>query len=165
MTITPPPAARPAACRPPDRRPDPPPTIFDPMLTFVEGRVLPGALMQQLAEARLEPPPKDWEQAQEDCSSRRREEPPRAGAAALSHPAPNAAAIAMRRPWDWLRLFGGFPVLPLRPIGRFLARLRSWGERARSPRQLHGLNDHMLKDLGLSRADLEREASKWFWRD
>jgi uncharacterized protein YjiS (DUF1127 family) len=27
------------------------------------------------------------------------------------------------------------------------------------------LDDYMLKDLGLSRADVERESSKWFWRE
>jgi uncharacterized protein YjiS (DUF1127 family) len=37
-------------------------------------------------------------------------------------------------------------------------------ERARQRRQLQSLNDHMLKDLGLSRADVEGEAGKPFWR-
>ena len=40
----------------------------------------------------------------------------------------------------------------------------SWLERARQRRQLRELGDHMLKDIGLSRADVEAEASKRFWR-
>jgi uncharacterized protein YjiS (DUF1127 family) len=31
-------------------------------------------------------------------------------------------------------------------------------------RTLAMLNDHMLKDIGLSRVDVEREVSKPFWR-
>ena len=40
----------------------------------------------------------------------------------------------------------------------------SWLERARQRRQLRELGDHMLKDIGLSRADVEAEAAKPFWR-
>ena len=40
----------------------------------------------------------------------------------------------------------------------------AWLERARQRRQLRELGDHMLKDIGLSRADVEAEASKPFWR-
>ena len=40
----------------------------------------------------------------------------------------------------------------------------AWLERARQRRQLQQLGDHMLKDIGLSRADVEAEASKPFWR-
>jgi uncharacterized protein YjiS (DUF1127 family) len=40
----------------------------------------------------------------------------------------------------------------------------AWHERARQRRQLQSLNDYMLKDLGLSRADVEGEAQKPFWR-
>ena len=39
-----------------------------------------------------------------------------------------------------------------------------WHERARQRRQLLSLNDHMLRDLGLTRADVLAEASKPFWR-
>jgi uncharacterized protein YjiS (DUF1127 family) len=39
-----------------------------------------------------------------------------------------------------------------------------WLERARQRRQLQQLGDHMLKDIGLSRADVELETSKPFWR-
>ncbi len=41
--------------------------------------------------------------------------------------------------------------------------LLTWQERARQRRQLQTLNDHMLRDIGLGRADVEAEASKRFW--
>ena len=39
-----------------------------------------------------------------------------------------------------------------------------WHERARQRRQLTSLNDRMLRDLGLTRADVMAESSKPFWR-
>ena len=39
-----------------------------------------------------------------------------------------------------------------------------WRDRSRQRRTLMRLDDHMLHDIGLSRADVEREASKPFWR-
>lgn len=41
--------------------------------------------------------------------------------------------------------------------------LRRWHELARERRQLAELDERMLKDLGLSRADAEREAGRPFW--
>lgn len=38
-----------------------------------------------------------------------------------------------------------------------------WHERARQRRQLQQLSDRMLQDLGLTRADVEHEASKPPW--
>jgi uncharacterized protein YjiS (DUF1127 family) len=40
----------------------------------------------------------------------------------------------------------------------------TWVERTRQRRQLGLLSPHMLKDIGLSRADVELEMSKPFWR-
>jgi uncharacterized protein YjiS (DUF1127 family) len=40
----------------------------------------------------------------------------------------------------------------------------TWLERVRQRRHLGQLSDHMLKDIGLARADLEVEVSKPFWR-
>jgi uncharacterized protein YjiS (DUF1127 family) len=40
----------------------------------------------------------------------------------------------------------------------------SWLERVHQRRQLAQLSDHMLKDIGLTRADVEAELSKPFWR-
>ncbi len=37
-------------------------------------------------------------------------------------------------------------------------------ERGRQRRTLMSRDDHMLHDIGLSRSDVEREASKPFWR-
>jgi uncharacterized protein YjiS (DUF1127 family) len=40
----------------------------------------------------------------------------------------------------------------------------AWLERARQRRHLGELSEHMLKDIGLSRADVEVEVAKPFWR-
>jgi uncharacterized protein YjiS (DUF1127 family) len=42
--------------------------------------------------------------------------------------------------------------------------LMTWHERARQRRQLQSLSDPMLRDIGLSRADVEGETTKPFWR-
>jgi uncharacterized protein YjiS (DUF1127 family) len=42
--------------------------------------------------------------------------------------------------------------------------LLTWQHRARDRRQLQTLSDHMLRDIGLTRADVFAEASKPFWR-
>jgi uncharacterized protein YjiS (DUF1127 family) len=39
-----------------------------------------------------------------------------------------------------------------------------WQQRARDRRQLESLSDYMLRDIGLTRADVYAEASKPFWR-
>ncbi len=38
-----------------------------------------------------------------------------------------------------------------------------WQERVRTRRHLHELDEHMLRDIGLSRGDALHEASKPFW--
>lgn len=47
---------------------------------------------------------------------------------------------------------------------RALDLLLIWHERACQRRQLQLLSEHQLRDIGLSRADLEREASRRFWQ-
>ena len=42
--------------------------------------------------------------------------------------------------------------------------LDAWFERRRSRRFLASLDDRMLRDVGLSAADVDRECSKPFWR-
>jgi uncharacterized protein YjiS (DUF1127 family) len=42
--------------------------------------------------------------------------------------------------------------------------LLTWVERSRERRHLGLLSPHMLKDIGISRADVEIEMSKPFWR-
>ena len=39
-----------------------------------------------------------------------------------------------------------------------------WMERRRQRRDLSGLTDYMLRDIGLSRADVEGETTKPFWQ-
>jgi uncharacterized protein YjiS (DUF1127 family) len=46
---------------------------------------------------------------------------------------------------------------------RLLATLFKWHERARQRRQLYALDDRMLKDIGITRVDVEREGGKHFW--
>ncbi|HSA80924.1 MAG TPA: DUF1127 domain-containing protein [Geminicoccaceae bacterium] len=69
------------------------------------------------------------------------------------------------------------PAIPDRATaGRPAARLRAalswviltllrWQELARQRRALAAMSDHMLKDLGLTRADALREAGRPFWDD
>ena len=45
-----------------------------------------------------------------------------------------------------------------------LAQIQTWRERARSRRALLRLDDHMLRDLGISRATAEFKGSQPFWR-
>ncbi len=42
--------------------------------------------------------------------------------------------------------------------------LLGWQERAAQRRRLEGMSDRMLRDIGLSRADVARECVKPFWR-
>ncbi len=39
-----------------------------------------------------------------------------------------------------------------------------WLQRQRERRQLGALSDHMLKDIGVTRADIDVETRKMFWR-
>ncbi len=43
-------------------------------------------------------------------------------------------------------------------------RLATWNERRRQRRALESLPDHLLSDIGISRADADYEAEKPFWR-
>lgn len=42
--------------------------------------------------------------------------------------------------------------------------LGEWNERSRQRRHLLELSDHLLRDIGVTRAEVEAEASKPFWR-
>ena len=48
---------------------------------------------------------------------------------------------------------------------RLLDRLQLWLARAQQRRQLQTLSDRMLKDIGVTRVDVEYEASRRFWQD
>jgi uncharacterized protein YjiS (DUF1127 family) len=56
------------------------------------------------------------------------------------------------------------PRAPAAMIATLLAdRLSTWLRRARERRDLGMLDDYMLKDIGVTRADVEFEAQKHFW--
>lgn len=48
-------------------------------------------------------------------------------------------------------------------LTRLLDRAASWLEVRRQRRHLLSMSDAMLRDIGLSRADAEREADRPFW--
>ncbi|MGA7867862.1 MAG: DUF1127 domain-containing protein [Stellaceae bacterium] len=47
----------------------------------------------------------------------------------------------------------------------FLTTLRDWSRRSRDRAELAELDDRMLKDIGLTRADAEFLSNKPFWRE
>lgn len=49
-------------------------------------------------------------------------------------------------------------------IFRILEVVEEWLARRRQRLDLAGLDEHLLEDLGLSRADVAREVGKPFWR-
>jgi uncharacterized protein YjiS (DUF1127 family) len=55
------------------------------------------------------------------------------------------------------------PLLASR-VDRAIDLLLTWHDRSRQRRHLRSFSTHMLHDIGLSRADVEREATKPFWR-
>ncbi|EWY41665.1 hypothetical protein N825_24290 [Skermanella stibiiresistens SB22] len=61
------------------------------------------------------------------------------------------------------------PIARLRWIARVIVTvfdtLAEWRERARQRRQLARLSDHMLSDIGISRADVLMEHAKPFWKE
>jgi uncharacterized protein YjiS (DUF1127 family) len=60
---------------------------------------------------------------------------------------------------------GGGPSVTLGEIaGALLATVAVWRERARQRRALATMDDYLLRDIGLTRADVDHEAGKPFWR-
>jgi uncharacterized protein YjiS (DUF1127 family) len=49
-------------------------------------------------------------------------------------------------------------------LATLLGAVSRWLEWAHSRRALDELDDHLLKDIGLTRAEARREAGKSFWR-
>lgn len=45
-----------------------------------------------------------------------------------------------------------------------LGRLLAWRERARSRHQLAGMDDRLLRDIGVDRATAHAESDKGFWQ-
>lgn len=64
-----------------------------------------------------------------------------------------AGLSARQQPWRAIRV-----------VDRTVDLVLTWHERTRQRRRLRALDDHMLRDIGLSRADVEGEAGKPFWR-
>jgi uncharacterized protein YjiS (DUF1127 family) len=50
------------------------------------------------------------------------------------------------------------------PIDGVVATLRRWRQRARARRELAGLDDYLLHDIGLSRSQAQYESGKRFWQ-
>ena len=50
------------------------------------------------------------------------------------------------------------------PIDRVLATLKQWRQRTRSRRELAGLDDYQLGDIGVSRSQAQFESGKRFWQ-
>ncbi len=72
---------------------------------------------------------------------------------ALQRPAADASRSA-------LNVIAGLARLPL----AILETLLVWQERDQQRRHLAALDDRMLRDIGISRADAAREAAIPFWR-
>jgi uncharacterized protein YjiS (DUF1127 family) len=63
---------------------------------------------------------------------------------------------------------GGRPASTPQDLGAsgavaFTGVIREWRQRARSRRELLALDDHMLKDIGITRVDALYEVAKPFW--
>jgi uncharacterized protein YjiS (DUF1127 family) len=54
--------------------------------------------------------------------------------------------------------------LPMGSLMRLVLIGELWLERGRQRRMLGQLNDHLLKDIGVSRSEAMHEAGKPFWR-
>jgi uncharacterized protein YjiS (DUF1127 family) len=51
-----------------------------------------------------------------------------------------------------------------RLLTNLMSKVVQWQERARSRHLLQQLDDRMLRDVGLSRSDVDRECAKHFWQ-
>ena len=56
------------------------------------------------------------------------------------------------------------PAARHRLLPNLLSGFLAWRERARSRHLLLQLDDRMLRDVGLSRSDVDRECAKHFWQ-
>lgn len=65
---------------------------------------------------------------------------------------PNGAAPGLPRPDRWLAYLRDAAVA-----------VKRWRDRRRSRRALAELDDDLLKDIGLTRAEARRESAKPFW--
>jgi uncharacterized protein YjiS (DUF1127 family) len=66
------------------------------------------------------------------------------------------------------RLFRPFARFAASIVGGYLRLSETtsmWRSRLRQRRELQELSDHVLKDIGISRCDVFRESSKYFWHE
>jgi uncharacterized protein YjiS (DUF1127 family) len=49
-------------------------------------------------------------------------------------------------------------------MGGFVDQVLAWQERARQRQMLASFDERQLRDVGLTRADVDRESEKPFWR-
>ena len=84
---------------------------------------------------------------------------------------PTAIAVPATHAMPAARLFAEAEALVVLPwlsvlptLRRLPAMIGEWRRRARSRRDLLGLNDYLLKDIGITRAEAQYEAAKSFWR-
>lgn len=76
----------------------------------------------------------------------------------MRSPIPDSTTAALRLPFPAFQRDGG------RRPPFLLELLLTWQERARQRYALQQFDDRMLRDIGLSRAEVERECTKPFWR-
>jgi uncharacterized protein YjiS (DUF1127 family) len=63
-----------------------------------------------------------------------------------------------------LRFWGRWPIRVVESVTHAANLVMMWRERARQRCTLASLDDRMLSDIGLGRAEIEREADKPPWR-
>lgn len=68
------------------------------------------------------------------------------------HVLTSAAGVAVR---------GFAPLPPVEPKPRLLTRVARWLRRQQQRAMLAGLEDRLLSDIGVSRADAVRESRRW----
>lgn len=69
---------------------------------------------------------------------------------------PARTALQSQRPRFWQKPGAG--------VQQLVRQLALWRRRARTRRQLGGLPEHLLADVGLSAAESRRESARPFWR-
>ncbi|MCC6468930.1 MAG: DUF1127 domain-containing protein [Alphaproteobacteria bacterium] len=72
--------------------------------------------------------------------------------------------IPSLHPASWAASLFGRAAVVRGNSGRFLGRLVEWQDRARARRLLADIDERLLADMGIGRAEAFMEAEKPFWR-